>query len=311
MNPSTTPTPPAGGYQVGGWYNGQQWNGTSFGAPNVITVGSSAGQTVNPAVVAAGNKAQGLAPGTNEAYLAKVSANPVNPVSANPSATGGTTDVSATVSATTPEIDAINKQIADRQQALSKAQLAINDNPFYSEATRVGKLRSLQEQYNADLVPLNTQLKSLTDAYNAKIKADQTANKTTVKTFTDANGNVSAVAMDGQGNVVNQVNLGSVGKGTKSGKAATTKLTTTDKAVLKEGVASDAKDGHTLQEIVGYYTALGLDTATVYSIYNKNSIYGPAQESLQQVTQGTYATQPGGLPANSGKTGGFASPTQA
>lgn len=67
------PKAPAGGFKVGGWYEGRQWTGSSFGAPGVITVGSSAGQAVNPTVVAATNKEQGLAPGINEKYLASES----------------------------------------------------------------------------------------------------------------------------------------------------------------------------------------------------------------------------------------------
>lgn len=66
--------PPSGGFQTGGWYNARQyWNGT-LGEVNVIhpeSNQSGAGQAVNPTVVAASNVAQGLAPGTNEKYIAQ------------------------------------------------------------------------------------------------------------------------------------------------------------------------------------------------------------------------------------------------
>ncbi len=57
----------------------------------------------------------------------------------------------------TPEITAASQAITDsqtkltaRQQALATAQTGINDNPFFSEATRVGKSQQLTQQANAD-----------------------------------------------------------------------------------------------------------------------------------------------------------------
>lgn len=83
--------PPKGGFQTGGWYNGRQyWNGT-LSEPNQIHPESNqqgAGQEVSKEVVAVSNPAQGLAPGTNEAYLAaekaKAAANPVAPATPAP-----------------------------------------------------------------------------------------------------------------------------------------------------------------------------------------------------------------------------------
>lgn len=289
----TQPVAPAGGFKLGGWYNGMQWNGSSFGAPNVITVGNASGQTVNPAVVAAGNIAQGLKPGTNEAYLASQGAS-----------VGGTPGTSGGTGTTTPESDALTKQISDiqnkindRTTAFNTATTNINDNPFYSEATRVGKIKSLNAQYNADLVPLNSQLKTYQSSLDTQTKAATAANKTTVHTFTDNAGNVTATVIDANGNVVNQTSLGTVGKGKTASKTGTTKLTSGDKQALVGGVASDARDGHTLQEITNYYKALGLTEAEIYQTYNQNSVYGPAQETLTQVKQGQYITNQNQAPA--------------
>lgn len=65
----------------------------------------------------------------------------------------------------TPEIATSNKTLSDlqakvtaRQQALADAQAGINDNPFYSEATRVGKSQQLTQQANADMQVLDNQL---------------------------------------------------------------------------------------------------------------------------------------------------------
>ena len=51
----------------------------------------------------------------------------------------------------TPAIAAANKAISDRQQASANAQAEINDNPFYSEASRTGQLAKEQTSANADI----------------------------------------------------------------------------------------------------------------------------------------------------------------
>lgn len=70
----------------------------------------------------------------------------------------------------TPEIQAANKAITERQAALAKASGEINDNPFYSEATRVGKQARLTDQANRDIKVQQDQL-ALIKA-DAKIKLD-------------------------------------------------------------------------------------------------------------------------------------------
>ena len=47
-----TPKAPPGGFQVGGWYEGKQWSGTSFGAPGVEVIGPNAGKAVSREVIA-------------------------------------------------------------------------------------------------------------------------------------------------------------------------------------------------------------------------------------------------------------------
>lgn len=158
------PTPPPGGFQNGGWYSGQQyWNG-QFGAPGVIINPNQqgAGQAVSNEVVKQTNP-------NNVGYIAKQSVNPANPVGVAPGQAGGggvngssaglsmpsapTFDlVGATEAAyNTPEIKAAQEAVTKRQQALADASAGINDNPFYSEATRVGKQAQLTSQANNDI----------------------------------------------------------------------------------------------------------------------------------------------------------------
>jgi len=78
------------------------------------------------------------------------SADQVNSASANlklineptVSGVGGTTTTGATPT-TTSDISLLEKQLSDKQAALTKATGNVNDNPWYSEATRTGKLAKL------------------------------------------------------------------------------------------------------------------------------------------------------------------------
>lgn len=56
------------------------------------------------------------------------------------------------------EMKVAQDKITARTEALNVALGKINDNPYYSEATRVGRARKLQEQYNNDVALLNSQV---------------------------------------------------------------------------------------------------------------------------------------------------------
>jgi len=73
----------------------------------------------------------------------------------------------------TPEIQAANKAISDRQAALAKASADINDNPFYSEATRVGKQAKLTEAANNDIKVQQDLLTSLRADAQIKLNAQK------------------------------------------------------------------------------------------------------------------------------------------
>ena len=67
------PTAPAGGFQNGGWYGGQQFMNGTFSAPGVINSQSNqqgAGQAVSNAVNNQSARAQGVAPQQFNNYLA-------------------------------------------------------------------------------------------------------------------------------------------------------------------------------------------------------------------------------------------------
>lgn len=73
----------------------------------------------------------------------------------------------------TPEIQAANKAITDRQQALANAQTEINDNPFYAEASRTGRLAKLQIAADADITVQQNKLAGLKSDAAIKLAAVQ------------------------------------------------------------------------------------------------------------------------------------------
>ena len=102
----------------------------------------------------------------------------------------------------------LEKLLADKQAALVKATQNINDNPWYSEATRVGKLAKLNNIAQLEISNIQNQLaQKKQDVENAKPK-------TSLQTFTDSAGNVtSAVINTETGEIISQNNLGSIGSG--------------------------------------------------------------------------------------------------
>ncbi len=65
-----TPKAPAGGFKIGGWYDGYQYDGKGFSqAKGVESIGSNAGVKVSAEVNAQSDKAQGLPTGTIQKFV--------------------------------------------------------------------------------------------------------------------------------------------------------------------------------------------------------------------------------------------------
>ena len=212
---------PKGGFQENGWYSGRNYDATTqtFGDPNQNWSAANPDKTqsqVAPAVVAAGDAAQGLKPGTNEAYLAAETAKQ----NANPALAGGGTPGTtpgANLSGT-PSVDlssfgggataapALNlpdlyKSLSDsagitdleaelttKEQAFNTAQMKINDNPWLSEASRTGRVSKLQTDYNNDI-------KTTQDTLAMKKQDIQTQIDLQTKQF-DINSSTAKAALD-------------------------------------------------------------------------------------------------------------------
>lgn len=69
------------------------------------------------------------------------------------------------------QIDALTGEITTKQKARDEALAKINDNPFYSEATRTGRIAKLNDIYNNDATTLTNKQKMIQDQIATK-KAD-------------------------------------------------------------------------------------------------------------------------------------------
>lgn len=178
--------PPPGGFQQGGWYNGRQYWGGTLSDPGVIHPSSDqigAGQAVSAEVNRQTSIAAGLAPNANQDYInaqagdqAIVNGRNVT-YGAAPKA-GPTTSYAPSTPAkplVTPLVDTLNiaakpapaidlpnlykslqagsgiteaeAELSALTKANNDAMSKINDNPWLSEATRVGRISKLATDY--------------------------------------------------------------------------------------------------------------------------------------------------------------------
>lgn len=165
--------PPKEGFQEGGWYSGRQYWGGTLSDPGVIHEASNqqgAGQAVSREVNAQSAAAQGVSSQQLESYLQQQrqqSANvqptngPINQSTFDPgsgSGAGAGMGFSAQATPNFPElfknfykdagIEDIEADLSGKEKEFIETKAKINDNPFLSEATRVGRVAKLEQLYN-------------------------------------------------------------------------------------------------------------------------------------------------------------------
>ena len=179
-DPSGKPAP-VGGFKEGGWYSGYQYYNGSFAPkagmihPNSPQQG--AGQMVSAEVNAQSAKLQGVSPQKFEGYISQQ--NQIKPHSEAPMASsapvvpysnlqggggGGGEGLGITppqqpfdlqkiydAAQNNPELVGVKAEYDKKQQELIEAESMINDNPFFSEATRVGRIAKLREKATQEL----------------------------------------------------------------------------------------------------------------------------------------------------------------
>lgn len=175
-DPAGNPAP-KGGFQNLGWYSGYQYFNGSFAPqagqihPNSPQVG--AGAAVSQEVNRQTSVAAGLAPGANQAYVDAQNARPQAPAATTdpvrgmvPSSTalpGAGAGAGAGIGINTPGtinlpdlyknlsatsgIAELEADLSAKEKEYIEATGKINDNPFLSEATRVGRIAKLDELY--------------------------------------------------------------------------------------------------------------------------------------------------------------------
>lgn len=225
--------------QTGGWYDGQQFWGGTLSQPGVINSQSNqpgAGQAVSREVVAQTSP-------ENVSFLAK--ANPALPYAAEVNAMNGITtptSVSGTTTTTssgiTPvsaptapsetqqKMDSLQASIQSRKDEANKRMAEVNDNPFLSEASRVGRINKIQSMLNDSLQTDQEQLAYLQKLKEAEDAAAERAAERAAEAAkpdyqiiseTDNAGNLTIITIDKKtGAIVSQVSGGKVGKTSSS-----------------------------------------------------------------------------------------------
>lgn len=92
------------------------------------------------------------------------------------SSSGGSTNLNdifntGDISGVNARLSQLDSELAEKQRAKAEQASVINDNPFYSEATRVGKISKLDEKANADINNLLTE-KATEEGRLANLKND-------------------------------------------------------------------------------------------------------------------------------------------
>jgi hypothetical protein len=258
-------------FQNGGWYGGRQyWDGKLGAAGTIINPEQvGAGQKVSSEVNKQSDAAQGLAPGTIDKYVATQpqvtsTAKGVTPAptsnynggSVGNEANGGagagmgTATQKPAIDLTkvysdafnTPEINSLNTALTAKKAEIDKANSELatamaqeNDNPWYSEAARTGKLSKLQ-------TAAQNKIQALTGEYNSAL-ANLTAKKADAQTKVDI-----ALKQYDINSQAYQQNLSNFN------------------ALLGMGAMNNADAG----TIASYANTLGLTTGQVQSIVDKS-----------------------------------------
>lgn len=280
---------PSGGFQVGGWYSSRQfWDGT-LSDPGAIHPSSNqqgAGQPVSNEVIAQTNPA-------NVAYIqAQRQASGIATPPVQQTTPAAPTQGVQGVQSATPAIPTINlqsvygnlyatsglsnleKQYNDDTAKYVEAKAKINDNPFLSEATRVGRIAKIESLYQDRTANTLSQIESkkneinnqlsiaqkqyeyeTTASQNAQEMAlkQQVANKANTQTIqsTDDSGNVTVTVINSDtGEVISQKSLGQVEKATKTAAVKSTSggLTATQKSAIVSTARQALTDVDTNQD---------------------------------------------------------------
>lgn len=188
MTDPTGKPAPQGGFKTGGWYSGYQyWNGTfapQAGQIHPASTQQGAGQAVSPEINRQTSIQAGLPPTANQEYIDRLNqqqkattaqyAAPATTGTPTTGTPGGVSGVSAITAPATQEIDLqslygnlqtkagitdLQNKYLEQERAFIEAKGKINDNPYLSEATRVGREAKLTKLFNENTANLQNEIK--------------------------------------------------------------------------------------------------------------------------------------------------------
>jgi hypothetical protein len=268
------PKTPAAGFQQGGWYAGRQfWNGT-FSQPGQIHPESNqpgAGTMVPAETLAATSAAAGLEPGANQQFInAQYAGANVTQPGAAPTAGVYAGKTSATTKLSDAQVKAneLQTSINAKKAEADKRRAEVNNNPWLSEASRVGQIAKIDSLLNDSINTDNANLlywqkQADTEAANAKPDYD-------IQYQTDTAGNVTILTVDKKtGKLVSTVSAGKVGKGTTpSGgtTAATIKTQFQDDTKIVDWASEGGRNFSPFEQLVIKYASV-MTLAQIYQEY--------------------------------------------
>lgn len=301
--------PPAGGFQQGGWYGGRQYWGGTLSDPGVIHPSSNqqgAGQAVSKEVNAQSAAAQGVSPQQLEAYLEEqrrksAAVQPASPAPASaPSPTPGATvpggagagaglGITAAPTINLPDLyknlyssSGISKLEADlsaKEKEFIEATGKINDNPFLSEATRVGRVAKLDELYQKRTANLRNEI--------ATKKADiETQLNLQTKQF-DIN---SQAARDALSQLNTLLSMGALNDASGEDIANLTRATGISSTMIQSAIASGKKKDQQTQIITSTNDA-GVVTVSVIDPQTGSIIKQTSLGAIGNAQTGAKATE--------------------
>ena len=222
-DPAGNPAP-TGGFSTGGWYSGfQYWNGTFAQQAGQIHPASDqqgAGETVSEEVNIQGDIAQGLAPGTNQAYINQQNQQqqpqpqqqpqtPSTPASASTGTPGTEAQPEEAIDLTgmykglqeSSGVTGLQDEYLEKERQFIEAKNKINDNPFLSEATRVGREAKLTKLFNERTANLQDEIAmkkaDIETQLNLQVQQFDMNSEATQRNIDNLNNLISMGAFDG------------------------------------------------------------------------------------------------------------------
>lgn len=284
MKDPTGKQAPAGGFQNLGWYNGYQYYNGSFAPqagmihPNSPQQGS--GQAVSQEVNKQTSVQAGLTPNANQDYVNALNAKPVvNPqVTTKQTATTGAmgagtgagiglgAGITAPATINLPNlytslyassgISDLEKQYSDMEKSFIETKGKINDNPFLSEATRVGRVAKLEQLFNERTANIKNDIATKKADIETKINLE-------TKQF-DINSQVAKNALD-QFNTL--LSMGALDNASGEDIASLTRMTGLSSQAIQSAVNANKQKNVKTQVITstaddGTVTAVVINTET-------------------------------------------------